>query len=512
MNFFQRAFASLTRNKGKHILLFLLVAGFGTLMTGAIVLNQSISQTRDNMWRQLPPAVVIDIDHTALNEAIEAEDFSSWEPPPALTIDMIEPIVNLPYVESFDVFADISLYSRELDLVLLDFSIESDQMSLVGYPVVMMELKGITNPNVVDIQSDLSELVSGRVFTAEEMKPADPWDSVAMISQQLAELNGLKVGDFITLENNFYRYQLMGYEHHWGHYPDESIVDYELYTLKIIGLFDPVVIPDFASYMQEVHANNGIIVPLPVVHSITDFIQERRYQDQLSHGDDAELLLAANAPHRNIIFLSDATYIPSFIEKAQDLLPLGYQIATFSNSVLALERFDDSIDLFQSLSIQALWLTTSVAIVALVLVISLSLRDRKSEIGIYLALGEKKANVAKQMLLELLIPSILAIMLSLFLGNLAANTIGREMLVNEMAAGQDFNLDDYGWSSAGAQFQWFMDDRIDTLIENYRVSLDARAVALFWGVSMITVFIATIIPVSYLMRLNPKDILTFSQV
>lgn len=506
----KRAFVSVKRNKAKSILLLLLTAGFGTLMSGAIVLNQSINQVRDNLWRQLPPVVIIDRDQEVVAESVEAGTFD-WEANENLTRNRLESIMSLSYVRSFDIFNDVIIYSRELERVLLDHPIELDQQSLNGYPVVMMELKGIINPDVLDIEMGLSELVLGRTFTAEEMNPNNPQESVAMISRELAELNGLEIGDIITLENNFYLSNLLDYSHYELHHPDEHIIDDEIYSLEIIGLFEPLIFPDFASNMQEAHANNAIIVPLPVVHSAMDFIIDHWQQDYLDHGIDVELETAAESPQRNIILLHDAADLPYFIEASEEFLPPYYKVGTFSNSVLAIERLDDSMNFFQELSTQVLWAGVGATVLALGLVILLFLRDRKGEIGIYLALGEKRKNIIKQIFIETLLPSIGGVILALILGHLVANIIGREMLVNEIISGQDFDLDDYGWSNAGAQLQWFMDGRIEMLVENYDVSLSGRAIALFWGISITTVFISTIAPIIYMIRLNPKEILILSQ-
>ena len=502
----KRAFVSIKRNKIKSILLLLLVAGLGTLMSGAIVLSQSVNQVRDNLWRQLPPAVVIDRDTEAVINSIEAGTFD-WEADVHLTKEVLEPITNLSYVSAFEIFNGATVYSRELERVLLEFPIERDQQSLAGYPVVMIELMGITNPDVLHIEMGLDELVLGRTFTISEMNPTHPYESVAIISRQLANLNGLELGDTITLENNFYQSYLLDYSRYGWHRPDDHIIATEIYTLEIIGLFEPIVIPYFASNMQEVFANNGIIVPLPVVHSAMDFNIDHRRQDFFEH-TGIELLPAAEGSHRNMILLYDGADLPYFIEAAEALLPPYHKVGTFSNSVLAIERFDISLNAFQELLTQILWWSAGLIILALGMVISLFLQDRKNEIGIYLALGEAKIRIAKQMFLETVLLSIIGIVIALFLGNLIASHIGREMLINEIIAGQDFYLGDYGWSNAGAQFQWFIDGQFDILIENYDVSLSTMAVILFWGISLATVFISTIFPIIYLMRLNPKKILT----
>ena len=185
---FKRAFVSVKRNKGKSVLLLLLVAGFGTLMSGAIVLNQSINQARDNLWRQLPPVVVIDRDRETVIESMESGTFD-WEADESLTRNVLDHITSLPYVLMYDIFNGTTIYSRELERVLLEFPIEWDQQSLEGNPVVQMELQGIVNPDVFDIEMGVSNLVQGRTFMIEEMNPNNLHESVAMISRKLAELN-----------------------------------------------------------------------------------------------------------------------------------------------------------------------------------------------------------------------------------------------------------------------------------------------------------------------------------
>ena len=497
MNLFERSFNSITRNKGKNMLLLLLVAGLGTIMSGAIVLNQSINHARNSLWRQLPPVVVIDKDIEAISESENSFERI------LLTEEILEPIVNLPYVQSFDFFDGLSVFSRELERVPINVPYDLDGEN----PVIAVDLEGITNPNIMRIETGIYDLVAGRVFTEEDMIMSDERHSVAMISRALAEFNGLEIGSIITIENNFYQHSLLEYEHLWGQNLDEYIMEQEIYTFEIIGLFEPNFIARFGDewdyHMLEMHVNNGIYVPLQVVHSMWDFV----YMNWYVYGIENELFTASETLPRNIILLYDAADVPSFIETAEEFLPPYYKVATFSNSVIAIERLDDSLDLFQGLSEQIIWISAGATALSLGLVVLLFVRDRKGEVGIYLALGDKKANIIKQMLIELLVPSLLGITLALFSGNLVANQIGREMLINDIIARQDFDLGDYGWSEAGAQLQWFVDDGIDTLVENYDMSLGMTEIALFYGISITVVLISTTLPITYLMRLSPKEIL-----
>ncbi|MCS4479629.1 ABC transporter permease [Clostridium botulinum] len=68
----------------------------------------------------------------------------------------------------------------------------------------------------------------------------------------------------------------------------------------------------------------------------------------------------------------------------------------------------------------------------LVLIIALSLKDRKYEIGVLLSLGESKFKVISQLIVEVLLVASIAFATSAFTGNLAANKIGDTLLANEI--------------------------------------------------------------------------------
>lgn len=505
MDAFKRALIGLKRKKGMTIALFLIVSAMSSLVAATIVFQQSIDQTRSNLWQVFPPVVTIELD---AEKVFDPEASINWNEIPFLTTELIQSVAELPYVASFDIYGTGTMFSRELDRVALDFPSEWDQLSLQGFDVVQIDLIGVTNPNNMRIETELYELVDGRTFNEDEMNPIDPRHSVVMIPHQLAVLNNLEVGDTIVLENNFYQFNLIEYEANWGDFSDDAIVDYEHYTLEIIGTFNPVIIPDFGHDMQETYANNGMVVPLPVVHAMNDFIGERWHEDAVRHGGFVgDFISSAQIDQRNIIVLSDAADVPAFIDAAQEILPSYFHIGTFSNSSLAFMRFNDSIELFQDLSIAVVVVTIIAAVITMSLVILLLIRGATYEVGVYLSLGEKKSRILRQMLIELLVPSVLGIVLALFIGQVFANLIGREMLLNEIIAGQNFNIMDYAMSAAAAELQWFVTAPIESFMENYQIALDLETGVMFMGIGFVTVLASVVLPLVFLMKLSAKDIL-----
>jgi len=170
-------------------------------------------------------------------------------------------------------------------------------------------------------------------------------------------------------------------------------------------------------------------------------------------------------------------------------------------------RFEEAITPIQNIASFMVLGTALFTVVALGLVVILFLRDRKKEIGIYRALGEKKGRVSTQLSLEIILPSLLGLTVALFIGNMIAHQIGQEMLLNDIAASQDFDWDDFGRTQAEHQLIWYLDDHLVTTIENYNVSLTRTTVVLFYTIGIVTVLISTMIPLTYTMKMDPKHIL-----
>ena len=135
----------------------------------------------------------------------------------------------------------------------------------------------------------------------------------------------------------------------------------------------------------------------------------------------------------------------------------------------------------------------------------LFLRERKKEIGIYLSLGEKKSKVIAQMMIEVLVVSLIAITLALFVGNILSAGISETMLRNDLVAGR--GIDEGVSFGILDQMGVVVDMPVDEMLAGYDVSLDAQTVVTFYFVAIATIIAATILPMLYIVRLNPKEIM-----
>ena len=136
------------------------------------------------------------------------------------------------------------------------------------------------------------------------------------------------------------------------------------------------------------------------------------------------------------------------------------------------------------------------------LVVLLFLRDRKHELGIYLSFGESRGKVIAQIVLELLLISSVALLFSLITGNFLGGAISRSLIESD-------------WISNAAQPNqyFYMNNLMQSdlsfadIQQAYKVTFSFGYILTYLLVGLGTVLISAILPLLYILRLNPKKIM-----
>jgi putative ABC transport system permease protein len=131
------------------------------------------------------------------------------------------------------------------------------------------------------------------------------------------------------------------------------------------------------------------------------------------------------------------------------------------------------------------------------LVVLLFLRDRKRELGIYLSLGERRGRVVGQILIEVMVIAVIGITLSLVTGNLLAQAVSETLIESQS---DEFN-DPYRYYDPSVSVT------TDDVVESFEVKLDGKYILMFFAVGLFTILISTVIPLIYIVRLNPRKIM-----
>ena len=188
-----------------------------------------------------------------------------------------------------------------------------------------------------------------------------------------------------------------------------------------------------------------------------------------------------------LFVLKELSLVEKFKEEAKGLLPEHYKIVDNGESFAKIIAPMENIRWIANI---VLYVAVGATILILSLLITLFLRDRKHEIGIYLSLGEKKIKVIGQILAEVLLIAIISITLSLVSGNLIAKGVSKQMLNNQIVAEQEkANQNNNGmimYSSESSldYLGYGINISDEELLESYSVKLGFDIILMFYLIGL----------------------------
>jgi len=510
MNFINRALLAIKRNLGKYSLLLGAVLILGSLASGAISIQRAIQRTEERLLSQLPTVATLAIDNWAVEEFLyETDQHPRWE---FVSSQMIREIGDLPYVSAFDYSFPAGFSSLELVRYINqfpnpDWGVTSSEIidwgswsspNAEGQVLGGLEsfgLSGIHNYELVDVESGLIRLVEGRAFAEEEIMSELP---VVIVSQGFASVNGLEVGSIFTLNNFIFSIPIEGV------WETSELMEHLLYhqeiEVEIIGLFE--IIPQINADTQWQNVQwtqnmlNQIYAPNGVVQQMIDFYNEARSQI-------FEDFVPVNWVEP-LFLLNDPRDLRAFSEAASDILPDFWRIEDLSGN---LDSVFASLETLNWLADIILFTGVGATVTITTLLTLLFLKDRTHEIGLYLALGERKSHIMGQLLIELLSVAMISLSLSLFIGNGMSEALSRMMLTNDLLQQEE----EIPWivETTPPNLAWHNPGEmgIEEMFEMYDTTLDMPAVLIFYGLGVGAVLIAGITSIGSALRQNPKKIL-----
>ncbi|UOE94068.1 ABC transporter permease [Alkalihalobacillus sp. LMS39] len=490
MNFIKRGLLSITRNKGKSIILLAIILILGNLIAGAISIQQATTNVEKTIKERMGTAATVELDYDSIWNSDMTEEEMMNVNPEMLTLDMIKQIGELSQVKYYDYSSRTHLGSEHVKSVT-GYEEEDIEYENPYYETNFM-LKGVNYAPIIDFEEGKNQLVDGRVFTNEEVENGA---AVTVISKKLAELNNLHVGDTFILTSAVIDYQ--------GH--QEEILDSRDLPLEIIGLFEPVTVErtedennqhgmwDF----MDMDKQNTVYVANSIVLDERKYDIEKRmeldeeFRKMVEEEGDAWL----QEYYQPIYILNSTDDAQAFAEDALTLVPEYYVVRHASDQY---DSISGPIKSMSKLSGYVLIVSVAASILIIGLVVLLFLRDRRRELGIYLSLGERRGRVIGQIVIEVFVIALIGITLSLFTGNLIASGVSGTLMQSDTTS-QD-------------EFYYYGDDFTSNLttsdvLNSYEVELSPTYILMFIIIGLATVLFSTIIPLIYIVRLNPKKIL-----
>ncbi|MCL2559899.1 MAG: FtsX-like permease family protein [Turicibacter sp.] len=497
MNFFNRALTSLKRQWTKSLILLVTVFVLGFLLTGATIVRNAILQTEHNLWSNMPRIATINLDFETMQEmqreAIGNEDLLDTS---VTSQEVIREIGALPYVEHFNYTFNHLLWNGELEWF-------GNSLDFLDEPA-FRRVQGVYHFHLLDIDQGIIQIVEGRTFSEEDMVGIG---EVALVSQEFAEVNGLTIGSVLRLESRLYD-DLDDVVNNRDWLNPERILESEAFELEVIGLFEVMIeITEENAYEEividgsliftesfealEVHRlQNQIYAPISVVEASPSFEFERVSQQE-ANGVEA------------LFVLYDPLDMPSFIDEANELLSGWWRMADLSGNF---GRITSSMETMQWVADLVFWGGTGASVIILILFMLLFLYDRKHEIGIYLALGEKRKEIVLQVLSEVLLLTVISLSFSIFVGRLVATQMSQQLLEQDVVRQVESGENKF-WGINNLARHDPREMTVEEMMDHFEITFESTTVIMIFSIGTVTVLFATLISMLYVIRLNPKKIL-----
>lgn len=491
MNFIKRGFISATRQKGKSIILGVITLLLAVVMITTLLMDQSTNAAKNAVIKTLPPIVELGYnDNLFSNKQPSQEEYQKLiDEHIPLTPKKVDEIYNATsdLVDYYDYssYASVSLH-KSLKRVSLTQSSYGDMGANSDY-TTYASLIGSRLSDFIEYRNNIVTLKEGRLLTDEEIKSGAP---SVLVPVEFAELNNLRVGDKISMmaklqdPNN----------------PEESAYE-QLYEFEIVGLIDmkrPTQdeIDKFSENMwiYENFANTLRSSNTAVDEIAIAMMEAQKAIPEYSNGGmnfEYEVSIVQFS-------LKNATDSQKFVELAKTVYDTPMR--KYLTQQDQVNRIAGPISQTQNLVRMVFLGTVGASVLILSLVLTLFVRDRKKEIGIYLALGEKKSKISGQLIVESLAIAIVAATIAIVFGYFLGGVLSNSMIQKALEQSSMMGMGGYMGSSTS-------NIDINSIVDNYKIGLDVMSILVFYFTIIATVVVAQAATALYILRFDPKKIM-----
>ncbi|MFB6588311.1 ABC transporter permease [Bacillus thuringiensis] len=446
MNFIKRSFLSLQSRKGKSLILLAIFLVVINLVFAGFTIQSASSKATDLARQQLGADINLRIDiNKYLEEQNSNQNANEARKVPSIEKKEADKLKNSKYLDHYNYLKSAIAELKELHNV----EPSGGAQSFGPNNNLNFTLQGVRDFSLLEAAQDKKlKLVEGEGITSKTVGK-----NVAMIEKKLAEKNNLKVGDKLQI----------------GEVMDEELTTKEL---EIIGIYESKEeAPSFGGQsFALLEPANQIYVPYSVMNSLENAIYS----------------------------LKDPKDIDAFKEEAKKMgLPAYYELDAQDN---VYKQMIGPIENIASFSKTIVIMVSIAGATILGLIIMLSIKERRKEMGILLSIGEKKWKLMGQLLVEVLCIAVLAFGLSLATGEKVSQKVGDNLLSSEIEKNEDKPEDPI------AKFSGNPAADVDP-VDNIDVSISTEDLGKVGGIGLGIAMLGTILPALSILRLNPKQIL-----
>ena len=243
------------------------------------------------------------------------------------------------------------------------------------------------------------KLISGEHITPDKKQ-------VALVHEDFANANGLNIGDYIVLKN------VEGKE-----------VEVKV---KIIGIFTSTRKSDSEEYMDTTNLFENII--------FTDLNTSAR----LIYETDSK-----NSQYGDFE-VEDSEKLDNLIAEMKEIKDVSWDNCKITKNDSNYENTKESLEGLRKIVSTAITIILIISVILVVLILNLWTKHRTNEIGILLSIGISKKDLVWQQIVEVLIISVPAFILSFVTSSIATKVIGSK-LINSISSSIEITVNIHDW-------------------------------------------------------------------
>jgi putative ABC transport system permease protein len=500
MNFLKRAFLSVTKRKTKTLILVLVMGIIANLVLAGLAIRSGAHQATELARKRLGGAVTLQADYDKImaqlrETATEGRGIRRPSLPP-LTVEMGEMLKGLEYVAAYN-YTNTS-FAMANDFIAVEFEDEDTENpdggnnsfnpgggrgqipGMGGLASADVSLQGVLYSELMtEFSEGNSWLIEGRHLGMD-----DVGQNVVVIERTLAEQNSLTLGSAITVS---------------------SIDEETVLELEIVGIYEAAVDAGSNNMMnfRVMSPYNKIYVPYTVVFNVGSLTN-------LVNGEVSETLDSI------VYYVNDPLNIESF-KTAAEKTDIDFDIYKLDANDALFQQLIGPIENVSAFSNTIVLIVTLTGAIILALIVVLSLKDRKYEIGVLLSLGESRMKIIGQLIVETALVAVIAFSISSLTGRVVAQRVGDDLLKREVAvvAQQEAERNQRGGFGMGQMRGGIrigpggiINTSSEKPIDSIDVSVTVNELQRLALLGILIVLASAAAPTASVLRFNPKTILT----
>ncbi|WP_139892250.1 ABC transporter permease [Bacillus sp. D386] len=498
MNFIKRAFLSVKARKGKSILQLVVFTVICVLVLSGLSIQTAANKSAELAKQSLGSEVTLSADREKLMEQQrqERENQENREPvrltEEPVAVEDANELLSLSQIKGYNYYSTTFGVAGNFDPIETESTSTTNETNKNGQGP---GFGGGGSPSMADADISLqgvaftdttSEFMDGDAEMVEGTHLSDDHlnKNVAIIEETLAEENELVVGDQLEVTSST---------------DEDTTVEVE-----IIGIYKTSSISTDSGMMNFTAMNpyNKVYVPYTLVNEL----KGEDYKDTIESA---------------VYYMNDPADTDSFIEDAEATGTIDTDIFKLDANDQLYQQMVEPINNVASFSKNVVYLVTIAGAIILGLIVMLGIRERKYEMGVLLAIGEKKSKLIGQFIVEILIIAVFALGIASVTGNVAADKIGDQLLSQQVETDTQSTMDPFG--GKGMQMEGGMGPgmgggnapgapnqaQVETAqVDDLDVKVTASDLGMLTGIGLLIAILATLIPSLSILRLQPKAILS----